>query len=162
MRDLGNVERFNAQSVSLDATVGLTIQVRADCAGRSLISICDIFRARSDLLHRFSEFFPDMIGAEGGGLVANLDSDTFDLLWGEPVLLTTGGTFELILKPGDRYLEFVATITGDGDVSADFDLHGWPVLFLRGDSAQPTIAEGGAAVNPVLDGCSRRTPGGPR
>lgn len=38
---------------------------------------------------------------------------------------------------------------------------GTPVLVLRGDSAQPTMAEGGAADSPVLDGCNRSTAGGP-
>lgn len=142
--------------------LSLTLSVQTVGVVTSFLSVFDVLRMRSDLLERFTEFFPDMIHAEGSGPVTDLSSNSFDLLFAEPVFLTAGGAVEFILKPSDRYLEFVAAITRDGDVSADFDLHSWPILVLRGDSAQPTIAEGGAAGHPDLDSCCRRTTGGPR
>lgn len=110
---------------------------------RSVASVLDVLAASGGAFDALADSFPELVCTEGPDLSANLRSDAGDLIFGESILRTTVGTLEVALKPSDRYLELVAAISGNRDVSCDFDFHGWPILSLVGDTASMT--EAGAA-----------------
>jgi hypothetical protein len=131
-----NHERSSAGLVSLD------LQVEATGAAASLASVDNVLRAASMLSQHVAELFPEFLDAELGSLVSDLTGETCDLLFGEPVMRSTDGALELIFQPSDRYLDLVAAIARDGDVSCSFDAHGWPILSLAGDTASMTEPAG--------------------
>ncbi len=138
---------------------GCSLAMRTSAGGlsASLASVFEVLGTSGHLLKRFAEFFPDLIDAEGPGLIVDLSADRGDLFRIKSVASAADGAFKLIFEPSDRYIKFVAAISRDGNVSADFDLHGWPILSVV--SAQPTVAEGGGARHPVLNS-RRAAPGG--
>lgn len=129
----------------LPQLVTLSFRVSSWEGRASFASVFDVLRSGSHLLERFAEFFPDVIHAEGGGLIADLGADGSNLILIETVLGSADGALELIFKPSDRYLEFVAAIARDGNVTADFDAHGWPILSVV--SAQPTVVDAGGVAS---------------
>ena len=129
----------------LTQPVTLSFRVSSWEGAASFASVLEVLRSSSHLLERFAEFFPDVIHTEGGSLFADLGADGSDLIRIETVLRPADGALELIFKPGDRYLEFVAAIAGDGNVTADVDVHGWPILSVV--SAQPTVVDAGGAAS---------------
>lgn len=65
--------------------------------------------------------------------------------------------------PEDGYSDLCAALVRhyNHDVGIEFGVeqHGWPILVIRGESANSTIAEGGAVTSPVLNSRDR-TAGG--
>lgn len=121
-------------------TVKLTVCTEvADQHFASISSVIRVLASSPGITNSLRQAFPDFLDAERGCLFSDLREDRFDLIFAEPVFSKANGTLKLILQPCKRYLEFVAAITAHGDVSCDFDVHGWPTLSLGGE--KPSMAE---------------------
>ena len=116
-----------------------------DGALASARSVLDVLAASGSSLGRLVQLFPDFLHAEGPGRVAELRADAFDLLFAEAVNAPALGAGKIVLKPSDRYIEFVTAISRDGNVALDFDLHGWPILSVV--ACTTTVAEAGVAAS---------------
>lgn len=124
-----------------------TIQVTCaigsvDSAISSARLVGDVLAAGGGFPHALAERFPNFINPEIGGLGVELRFEASDLIRVEPVSTSALGTCEFVLKPSDRYLDFVAAVSVSNDVPFDFDLHGWPILSSVGCST--TMADGAA------------------
>ena len=118
----------------------------------SLRSVFEVLAASSSLRERIAKLFPDLVRPEGGSGISNLFLDIGDLIVCESILCSADGTGDLRISvnPSERYVELVAAIGRDGDVSFDLDVHRWPILSVGGDT--PTVAEG--------EGAEHALPGG--
>ena len=102
----------------------------------------DVLAAGSGFPHALAERFPDFISPEVGGLGIELRFEFDNLIRAESVDTTAFGACEIVVKPSDRYIDFVAAVSVSNDVPFDFDLHGWPIL--SSVCCSTTMAEGAA------------------
>lgn len=115
-------------------------------ASRSLLSLLEVLRSSEAIRNRIIPGFGDFFGPEVEGGGSDFGVDPGDLIFGEPVFGAADGALKLVINPSDRYLDLVAAITRDGDVSSDFDVHGWPILsVIPAGIVSPSIAESSEA-----------------
>ena len=108
----------------------LELQVHVDSSGliASLLSLLENRRA-------FDCFFNASVNRLGCSIspisicsTADLSLEAIDLVIGELVEVPARGAFKFAFHPSDWYLNFITTITSDGNCAANFDVHGWPIL----------------------------------
>lgn len=129
------------QSKKADLT-SLKFTLVSDRASASLRSVLDVLPTlSSDTLEHLVDAFSDLIASEVGGSGVKLIPDFGDLFVVEPVDRAALGTDEvrLAVNPSDRYLDLVAAVAGDDDVSCNLDVHGWPILSVVARTS--TVAE---------------------
>lgn len=116
-----------------------------DAASASFGSVADVLGASNGALEGVAEGFADglMLGDDIGDLVR------IEPIGGPAVRASELKGFEIL--PGDRYLELVTALTGDGNAHVAGVRHGWPILSV-GRVAAPTLAEGRGASSPLAGG----------
>jgi len=126
-----------------DATCCITLSLAgAASAGLSARLVGEVLTASGALPHTLTKSFPDFFDAELPSLAVKFSLEAGDLFSAEPVDLSALRTGEIVLKPSDRYLEFVTAVASCFDMACDLDLHGWPILSSVGCST--TMADGAA------------------
>jgi len=130
--------------------VGLNLKASAAAPMRSFLAVCEVLASSGCPLELLADLFPEFLNTKFAGAIPQIRLELIDLIFAEPVLLSAGGTIEIILHPSDRYLEFVAAVASCADVPCNSDLHGWPILSVAAGSV--TVAEAGGASSPADGG----------
>jgi len=125
----------------------INLSIGAEPARRSLLSALEVLRASDALRDRIVPDFGDLFGAECNGSLTDLSVDAGNLLRAETVFRAADGALELVLNPSDRYLDLMAAIARDGDLSCDLDFHGWPILSVA--VGPTTVSEAGGESIPA-------------